>query len=94
MTFRTMTGASPVDGSSRSSHFGRRHQRHAERQHLLLATGHGAGRAAARRSVQDRKYLVDGWRNRLSNIRPAICRFCSTDRLGNTLWPCGTKAMP
>ena len=38
----------PIDGSSSSSSFGPRHQRPADREHLLLAAGHRAGLLVAR----------------------------------------------
>ena len=43
MTSRTITGARPVDGSSSSRIDGPCHQRHAQRQDLLLAAGQRAG---------------------------------------------------
>ena len=64
----TMTGASPADGSSSRSSFGLGHQGAADRAHLLLAAGHGAGELAAP-LAQAREQLVDEV-EALAELRP------------------------
>ena len=63
-TCSTIFGASPSDGSSNIISFGLRHERAADRQHLLLAAGERARHLAAplrqprklrRRSGRDRR---------------------------------------
>ena len=43
----TSLGARPIEGSSRSSSFGLRHERSADGEHLLLAAGQRAPRLLA-----------------------------------------------
>ena len=69
------------------------HQGHAQCQHLLLAAAHGACSLRAAR-LQHRKQLVNLRDEGSFEQQTSIFKFCSTDRFGNTLWPCGTKAIP
>ena len=55
----------PIDGSSSSSSFGSRHQRAADREHLLLAAGHRA-RLLLLALLQPREQLEDAVAGRSS----------------------------
>ena len=80
----TSCGARPSDGSSSSSSFGSRHQRAADREHLLLAAGQQPG-ALLRGAPQAREELEDALARRGLRCAPPrpnapARRFSSTVR--------------
>ena len=95
---RTISGARPSDGSSRSSSRGRAMRRPPDRQHLLFTSRQGTGELALPlpESGEETEHRVElAFRPaRASRVRAPISRFSRTVRLGKTCRPSGTCASP